>query len=260
VPAFLWSTGLDGEPTHVNQRLLDYSGLRFEDFKHLGWEAFVHPADFPETDKVYYHAIQTGTSYRGVLRLRRADGEFRWHHARCEPLRDRQGRIVHWYGVTVDSDEVKKANNPDPRHICKPISNLNVLPAYTWYATPSGALTFVNKRTGNYLGVPKDHPLRFGIDTGARWDDWVSLLHPDDREEARKYWSNCLRTGEAGSARAMEPYSGGLGRLWILKSSSAPSRPFGKANTSSAKSSKPYQASFGQRDPTANRPMPISAF
>jgi len=75
---------------------------------------------------------------------------------------------------------------------------LNVVPTYTWYAAPSGALTFVNKRTGDYLGLPKDHPLRLGIDISAQWDDWVPLLHPDDQEEARKYWSNCLRTGEAG--------------------------------------------------------------
>jgi PAS domain S-box-containing protein len=75
---------------------------------------------------------------------------------------------------------------------------LNVIPAYTWYAAPSGALAFVNKRTADYLGLPKDHPLRFGIDIGAQWDDWVPLLHPDDQEESRKYWSNCLRTGGAG--------------------------------------------------------------
>jgi PAS domain S-box-containing protein len=75
---------------------------------------------------------------------------------------------------------------------------LNVVPTYTWYAAPSGALTFVNKRTGDYLGLPKDHPLRLGIDISAQWDDWVPLLHPDDQEESRKYWSNCLRTGEAG--------------------------------------------------------------
>jgi PAS domain S-box-containing protein len=75
---------------------------------------------------------------------------------------------------------------------------LNVIPAYTWYASPSGGLTFVNKQTAAYLGLPKDHPLRFGIDIGAQWDDWVPLLHPDDQEEARKYWSNCLRTGETG--------------------------------------------------------------
>jgi PAS domain S-box-containing protein len=75
---------------------------------------------------------------------------------------------------------------------------LNVLPAYTWYAAPSGGLTFVNKRTGDYLGVPKDHPLRSGIDIGAQWDDWVPLLHPDDQEEARNQWSNLLRMGEGG--------------------------------------------------------------
>jgi PAS fold/Histidine kinase-, DNA gyrase B-, and HSP90-like ATPase/His Kinase A (phospho-acceptor) domain len=75
---------------------------------------------------------------------------------------------------------------------------LNVLPAYAWYAAPSGALTFVNKRTADYLCIPKDHPLRFGIDISAQWDDWVPLLHPDDRKESRTYWSNCLRTGEAG--------------------------------------------------------------
>ena len=111
VPGFLWSTDPDGEPTHVNQRVLDYSGMRFEDFKHGGWEAFMHPDDFPETAKAFYHAIQTGTSYEAVHRLRRADGEFRWHHARGEPLRDRQGRIIQWYGLSVDIDEGKKAED-----------------------------------------------------------------------------------------------------------------------------------------------------
>jgi PAS domain S-box-containing protein len=108
VPALLWSTNPNGEPTHVNQRLLDYSGMRFEEFERAGWEAFVHPDDFPETVNAFYHAIQTGASYQSVMRLRRADGEFRWHHARCEPLRDRQGAVVQWYGVTVDVDILKQ--------------------------------------------------------------------------------------------------------------------------------------------------------
>ena len=77
-------------------------------------------------------------------------------------------------------------------------ATLNVIPAYTWYAVPSGALTFVNQRTADYLGLPKDHPLRFGIDTGAEWDSHIRLLHPDDHEEARRVWSTCLRMGCAG--------------------------------------------------------------
>jgi C4-dicarboxylate-specific signal transduction histidine kinase len=45
------------------------------------------------------------------MRLRRADGEFRWYHVRGEPLRDRQGRIIQWYGLSVDIDEAKKAED-----------------------------------------------------------------------------------------------------------------------------------------------------
>jgi PAS domain S-box-containing protein len=111
MPGLIWSTGPDGEPTHFNQRILDYSGMPFEQFMHRGWETFVHPADYPTTAEAFYYAIETGTSYQGVMRLRRADGEFRWHDARSEPLRDQQGRIVQWYGLAVDIDERKKAED-----------------------------------------------------------------------------------------------------------------------------------------------------
>ena len=74
----------------------------------------------------------------------------------------------------------------------------NVIPGHVWYATPSGALIFVNSRSAEYLGLPKDHPLRFGVDLGGDWDSHIALLHPDDHEETRKVWSNCLRTGSAG--------------------------------------------------------------
>ena len=73
-------------------------------------------------------------------------------------------------------------------------ATLNMIPAYTWYAAPSGGLTFVNERCADYLGLPKDHPLRFGTDTGAAWDSHIPLLHPDDQEETRKVWSDCLST------------------------------------------------------------------
>jgi PAS domain S-box-containing protein len=75
---------------------------------------------------------------------------------------------------------------------------LNLIPAHTWYANPSGELTFVNERGSDYLGLPKDHPLRFGINTGAAWDSLISFLHPADLEEISRVWSTCLHTGGAG--------------------------------------------------------------
>ena len=97
-----------------------------------------------------------------------------------------------------------------------------MIPAYTWYAAPSGGLTFVNKRTADYLGLPKDHPLRFGIDIGAQWDAHIPLLHPNDHEESRKRWSSCLRTGEAGAAsirvrNAQGGYRWFLSRIELLR-------------------------------------------
>ena len=79
-------------------------------------------------------------------------------------------------------------------------ATLDMIPAHTWYAFPSGALTFLNERCADYLGLPKNHPLRFGIDTGASWDSHIPLLHPDDHEETRRIWLTCLSTGCAGAA------------------------------------------------------------
>jgi PAS domain S-box-containing protein len=76
-------------------------------------------------------------------------------------------------------------------------ATLNVIPANTWYAAPSGALTFVNTKGADFAGLPADHPLRLGIDTGAAWDSHIPFLHPDDHDETRRVWANCLKTGSA---------------------------------------------------------------
>lgn len=79
-------------------------------------------------------------------------------------------------------------------------NTLNTIPAYTWYSLPSGTLTFVNEQYGDYLGLPKDHPLRSGVETGVAWDTHLGLLHPDDHEESRRVGASILITGSAGQA------------------------------------------------------------
>src|SRR6267154_3385889 len=109
IPGMLWVTGPDGEVTRVNQRTLDFTGAgSVADFLNLGWKKFLHPEDFPKTANAFFHALQTGESYENLQRVRRVDGEYRWHHVRAEPLRDREGRIIEWYGLSVDIDEGKK--------------------------------------------------------------------------------------------------------------------------------------------------------
>src|SRR5712671_6926302 len=111
VPSLVWAVEPDGENTYANRRILDYIGAPYEDFRNSGWQRFVQPDDLPETLKAFQHAIETETSYETVHRVRRADGEFRWHHTRGDPQRDRDGRIIQWYGLAVDIDDARKAED-----------------------------------------------------------------------------------------------------------------------------------------------------
>jgi formate hydrogenlyase transcriptional activator len=94
-------------------------------------------------------------------------------------------------------------------------ATLDQIPAYTWYALPTGGLTFVNARCGEYLALPNDHPLRLGIDTGAAWDSHLAFLHPDDFEETRRVWANCLKTGSPGEVSFRSRSAAGTYR-WFL--------------------------------------------
>jgi len=111
ITPMLWSASLTGEVTHISSRVREYSGLTLEDFANFGWSRFIHPDDLEDTAKAFGHAIQTGESYIATHRLRRANGEYRWHQAMGEPLRDPTGKIVHWYGLSIDIDERKRAED-----------------------------------------------------------------------------------------------------------------------------------------------------
>jgi hypothetical protein len=111
IPSMLWSTSPAGEPTHNSQRLLEYVGGSFEHFVNRGWVSFIHPDDREESAKAFHRAIETGESYSVIHRVQRADGEYRWHQTRGEPLRDPQGKIIQWYGLSIDIDERKRAED-----------------------------------------------------------------------------------------------------------------------------------------------------
>ena len=111
IPSMLWSTSPTGETTHLSQRALEYCGAPLNELVNRGWERFIHPDDREETAKAFNRAISSGESYRAIHRLRRVDGEYRWHHAMGEPLRDPHGKIIQWYGLTIDIDERKRAED-----------------------------------------------------------------------------------------------------------------------------------------------------
>src|ERR1700733_6045827 len=111
IPSLLWSASPAFVPTHMSKRLLEYFGAPFEEFVNGGWESFIHPDDLEDTGKAILRAVEAGESFRVMHRLRRADGEYRWHHAGGEPLRDPEGKIIQWYGLSIDIDDRKRAED-----------------------------------------------------------------------------------------------------------------------------------------------------
>jgi PAS domain S-box-containing protein len=111
IPAMLWSFWPTGEPNHLSRRHLEYFGASFEKFVDRGWVSLIHPDDREENLKAFFRALETGESYNVICRWRRADGEYRWHQTRGEPLRDLEGKIIQWYGLSVDIDDRKRAED-----------------------------------------------------------------------------------------------------------------------------------------------------
>jgi formate hydrogenlyase transcriptional activator len=100
----------------------------------------------------------------------------------------------------TDGSNIDCPSGQEPSFAAQLRKTLNTIPAYTWYAVPSGTLTFVNERYANYLGLDKDDPLRLGVEVDVPWDTHIQLVHPDDQEATLKVGEACNRTGTAGQA------------------------------------------------------------
>jgi PAS domain S-box-containing protein len=185
VPGMLWVAGPDGEVARVNQRTLDFTGARsVGDLLNLGWKKFLHPEDFPKTANAFFHAIQTGESYENLQRVRRVDGEYRWHHVRAEPLRDREGRIIEWYGLSVDIDEGKKVEE----RLRRSEAYLAEVQRLTHTATAAYNATETLYFSDEAFRLFGFDPLRGLPNRGAVWE----RIHPDDADAMNENIENAF--------------------------------------------------------------------
>jgi len=111
IPATVWSTLPDGSNTYVNKRFVEYSGLSAEQTAGSGWHALIHPDDLERHAGKWMEAVASGKPCENEVRSRRSDGQYRWQLDRGVPLRDEDGNIVKWYGVTTDIEDRKRAED-----------------------------------------------------------------------------------------------------------------------------------------------------
>ncbi len=105
-PQYLFVLGADGTPTYANRSSLDYLGMTLDEWRQRGGIGDeVHPDDVDRLNR----ASSSGTTYELELRVRNADGKFRWILSRFNPLYDEKGQISRWYVASTDIDDRKRA-------------------------------------------------------------------------------------------------------------------------------------------------------
>jgi PAS domain S-box-containing protein len=111
IPGLVWCASPDGEFTYMNQRILNYIGTSESDLTRGGWANFLHPDDRESAVAAWSHAVATGQPFELEIRLRRYDGVYRWMHTLSQLDRDSEGHSRRWYGLLIDIDDRKHAEN-----------------------------------------------------------------------------------------------------------------------------------------------------
>lgn len=108
MPNIAWALDSDQQLAYLNRRYREFAGMEEELIPAAkSWAIVVHPDDRDEAHRSYHAAVQGSGAWEHELRLRRFDGEYRWHLSRLVPMRDSEGRIVRYFGTSTDIHEQK---------------------------------------------------------------------------------------------------------------------------------------------------------
>jgi len=105
ISAYVWSMSPDGTVDFVNERWREFTGLSLDDTAGWSWEMVVHPEDRSRFVANWRRALENETLMETEVRMRRADGDYRWWSVRNVPLRDELGNVANWYGTGIDIED-----------------------------------------------------------------------------------------------------------------------------------------------------------
>ncbi|MDB6039679.1 MAG: sensor histidine kinase protein [Verrucomicrobiales bacterium] len=151
VPVMAWTLRPEGVVDFLNRRWVDYSGISLEQYV-ADPAGPIHPEDAPRVFEKWRAQMAIGKAFDDEMRLRRADGEYRWFLVRTAPLCDQLGKIVKWFGVSTDIEDRKQAE----RVLFDTKSKLELIlensPLAISTLNPEGRITSWNKAAERLFG------------------------------------------------------------------------------------------------------------
>jgi len=187
IPAFTWSAHADGFVEFVNQRWREYAGLSPEESQGWGWQVAIHPEDLASFMERWRELLRSGEPGDIEARMRRHDGIFRWFLIRFEPFRDETGKVVMWYGVSADIEDLKQSQErlrEDERELRR---ITDAIPQTIVVQDPFGVPIYANQATLDYTGLTADDVIAPNFRE--------RIFHPEDLEKFRNERKAALARG-----------------------------------------------------------------
>ncbi|WP_434729590.1 PAS domain-containing protein [Rhizobium binae] len=179
--------GISGEVEAINGPLLRYYGRTLGELRDWETTDVVHPDDMARMIDAVHRAITLGEPYDLEVRLRRADGAYRWFQVTGSPLMDADGGIVRWYALHVDIDDRKRAEEAlaererESRFIVDGIAGMIAI------FSPEAKLIGGNQQIIDYFQRPI-----------SELDNWATngITHPDDLQLCIDSFMGSIASGE----------------------------------------------------------------
>ena len=109
LPQLVWTSQPDGRRDYFSRQWVEYTGIPEEEQLGSAWLGkVVHPEDRERVRERWIAAVEGRSDYDLELRIRRADGQYRWFKGRATPVRD-EGRTVRWFGTCTDITDIVEA-------------------------------------------------------------------------------------------------------------------------------------------------------
>jgi PAS domain S-box-containing protein len=109
IPGMVFTTRPDGYCDFQSTQWVEFTGVPMKEHLGDGWNRLLHPDDRPRAYEAWRAAVEGRAPYDLEYRVKRHDGEYEWFKVIGRPIRDAAGEIVKWFGVAVDIDANKKA-------------------------------------------------------------------------------------------------------------------------------------------------------
>jgi len=108
-PAFIQTGRPDGCLDYFNRGWLDLLGKSLDEVCGWRWTESIHPEDVDGVVQKWRAALASGEAFEAEARVQIADGTYRMFLHRKIPLHDEHGKIVKWFGSSIDIEDRKRA-------------------------------------------------------------------------------------------------------------------------------------------------------